>query len=76
MEEKETAPKIQRAIIGSMKGARNGNHPHPFAFGHAQFGQGLSLQSILSDQADIGCIKLLLRPMECQMESGAETPLS
>ena len=56
MEEKEIAPEIQLAIIGKMKGIRSGNHPHPFTFGRSQFGRGLSLQSILSDQSDIGWI--------------------
>ena len=56
MEEKETSSEIQRAIIGSMKGVWSGNHPHPFTFGRAHFGRGLSLQNILSNQADIGWI--------------------
>ena len=56
MEEKEIAPEIQRAIIGSMKDVWSGNYPHPFAFGHAHFGRGLFLQSILTDQADMGWI--------------------
>ena len=56
MEEKETAPKIQQAIIVSMKCVQRGNHPYPSTFGRAHFGRGLSLQSILSDQADIGWI--------------------
>ena len=54
MEEKETAPEIQQAIIGSMMGVRSGNHPHPSTFGCAHFSWDLSLQSILSDQSDIG----------------------
>ena len=32
MEEKETAPEIQRAIFGSMMGMRSGNQPHPSTF--------------------------------------------
>ena len=60
MEEKETAPELQQAIIGGMNGVRSGTRPHPYTFGRANFGRGLSLQSILSDQADISWIKLFL----------------
>ena len=56
MEENETAPNKERAIIGSMNGVQSGNHPHPSTFERAHFGRGLSLQSILSDQADTGWI--------------------
>ena len=56
MEDKETAPDIQRAIIGSMNVVKRDNNPHPLSFGHAHFGRGLSLQSILSDEAEIGWI--------------------
>ena len=56
MEEKETAPEIQRAIIGNMMGMRSGHQPPPSTFGRAHFGQGLSLQSMLSDQTDIDWI--------------------
>ena len=54
MEEKETAPELQRAIIGNLMGMRTGNQPHPSTFGCAHFGCGLSLHSILYNQADLG----------------------
>ena len=53
MEEKETAPDIQKAIIGSLSGLQIDNLPHQYTFGIAHFGRGLSLQGIMSDQADI-----------------------
>ena len=59
LEDKDIAPALQRAIIGSMKGARSGTHPHPSTYGRAQFGCGLSLQSIVSDQVDIRWINFL-----------------
>ena len=54
MEEKKTAPEIHRAIIGNLMGMRTGNQPHTYSFGRAHFGRGLSLHSILCDQADLG----------------------
>ena len=41
-------------------GMRSGNHPHTSTFGRAHFGRGLSLQSILSDHANIGWINFFL----------------
>ena len=37
IEEKEIDLDIQRAIIGSMKGVCNGNHPHSLTFGRAHY---------------------------------------
>ena len=56
LDEKGTAPNIRKAIIGSLNGIRIGNLPHRYTFGRAHFGQGLSLQGIMSDQADIDWI--------------------
>ena len=56
MEEKETAPELQRAITGNLMDMRTGNQPRPSTFGRAHFGRGLSLQSILCDQTDLGWI--------------------
>ena len=54
MEEHETAPELQRAITGNLLGMRTSSQPHPHFFGRAHFGRGLSLHSILCDQADRG----------------------
>ena len=56
MKEQEKAPELQRAITGNLMGMRTGNQPHPHSFGRAHFGRGLSLHSILCDQADLGWI--------------------
>ena len=56
LNEKETAPDIQKAIIGSLNGIQMSNLPHRYTFGQTHFGRGLSLQGIMSDQADIGWI--------------------
>ena len=59
LEEKDTAPALQRAIIGSMKGVWDRNHLYPSTYWQAQFGRSFSLQSIVSDQVDIGWINFL-----------------
>ena len=56
MEEMETAPEIHRVIVRNLMGMRSGHQPRPSTFGRAHFGRGLSLQSILGDQADLGWI--------------------
>ena len=56
LDDKEAAPDIRKAIIGSLNGIQIGNLPHQYTFGRAHFGHGLSLQGIMSDQADIGQI--------------------
>ena len=56
LEEKETAPELHRAIVGNLMGMRSGSQPRPATFGRANFGRGLSISVILSDQAEIGWI--------------------
>ena len=56
MEEKKTAPEIQRVIIGNLMGMRSGHQPRPSTSGGAHFSRGLSLQGILCDQADLGWV--------------------
>ena len=60
MEEQETASEIQREITGNLMGMRTGNQPHTHSFDRAHFGRGLSLRSILCDQADLGWINFFL----------------
>ena len=60
MEEQETAPELQRAITDNLMGMRTGNQSYPHSFDRAHFGRGLSLHSILCDQADLGWINFFL----------------
>ena len=60
MEEKETAPEIQRAIISNMMGMRSGHQPHPSPLAMHTLVKFFLLQSILSDQANIGWINFFL----------------
>ena len=53
LDEKETAPDLQKFIIGSLNGVQIGNLPHKYTFDRANFGLRISLQGIKSDQADI-----------------------
>ena len=55
LEEKETAPDLQKAIIGILTGVRIGSLPRQYSFGQANFGLGLTLQAIIRDQANIRC---------------------
>ena len=56
LEDKETASNLQKAIIGSLNNVQICNLPHQYIFGNAHSGQGLSLQNIMSDQAEIGWV--------------------
>ena len=59
MEELETSPVIMRTIIGGLRHVHNRTTPAPQSFGDCTFRGGITISSIIRDQADIEWINFL-----------------
>ena len=56
IEDLETKPSLQAAILGALKLTCQGITPHTHAFGLTDFSNGLTLSGIMQDQQHIGWI--------------------
>ena len=59
IEELETEPTLQAAILGALQLTRRGVTPHTHAFGLTDFSDGLTLPGIMRDQHRIRWINFL-----------------
>jgi len=59
LEDLETAPMITKTIIGRLRNVHNDTTPSIYSFGNSDFGGGITIRSIIEDQADIGWTNFL-----------------
>ena len=57
----DTAPTLEKMIIGSLRHVHNGTTPYVESFGHGNFGGGIRIRGIMEDQANIGWINFLCK---------------
>ena len=53
LEDLDISPTLKKMIIGSLRHVHNGTTPSVQSFGYGNFGGGITIRSIMEDQADI-----------------------